>query len=222
MKALHRKSAILAVIAVFSCTLGGLCAQEKERYYFGIKGGYSLLEDPSVNQLAYPGRYPNRPVLGVFLTRVDYPVEGPWWSRVREYLEIGYLDQSSIYDVVLRDDQGNILMTYPEKCSRKYLQTLSLVKCPLKSGRRMTPVLLAGTAMTVLLKTSRDPGTGDPVQAAFKGAVFSFVIGTGLEFRVGKQLLSLDVRYDWGFDSFGLGRDDPKPDSLMVLAGIGF
>jgi hypothetical protein len=113
-------------------------------------------------------------------------------------------------------------MTYPEKCSRKYLQILDLAKCPLKSGHRMTPVLLAGMAVTVLLKTSRDPGTGNPVQAAFKGAVFSFVIGTGLEFRVGKQLLTLDVRYDWGFDSFGLGRDDPKPDSLMVLVGIGF
>jgi hypothetical protein len=222
MKALLRKSVILAVVAGFACAQAGLYAQEQERSYFGVKGGYSFLEDPSVDQLAYPGRYPNRPVLGVFITGVNYPAEGPWWSRFEDYVEIGYLDQSSIYDAVLRDDQGNVLMTYPEECSRKYLQILGLAKYALKSPRRITPVLLAGTAVTVLLKTSRDPGTGDPVQAAFKGVVLSFVIGAGLEFRVGRQLLSLDVRYDWGFDSFGLGRDDPKPDSLMVLAGIGF
>lgn len=221
MKALLRKSIVLALVAG-SLAQGGLLAQKTEHYYFGIKGGYSLLEDPSVNQLSFPGRYPNRPVIGLFITNGRYPVEGPWWSRGSEYLEIGYLDQSSISDVVIKDDQGNIIDIYPETYSRKYLQLLGLEKYPLKTGRRVTPVILAGGAFTMLLKTSRNPDSGDPPQAAFKGVVFSFVIGTGVEIRVGRQLLSFDVRYDWGFDSFGLGRDDPKPDSLLFLAGIGF
>ncbi len=47
-------------------------------------------------------------------------------------------------------------------------------------------------------------------------------LGAGLEFEIGRQLFTLEVRYDWGLDSLGLGRSDPKPDELTFVIGRSF
>jgi hypothetical protein len=220
---MRRSSGVIGLLLVAGiiAAAGGLRAQAKERIYFGLRGGYSFLAGTTVEEGLFPGRYPNRPAVGLFLMTTNTQ-RGSVLRPQEVCLEIDYLDQSAVYDVVIRDDLGNIIAIYPETCSRKYLEILDYAKWPLKRRGRVTPVLEFGAAMTVLLKTSRDPGAADPVQASFKGAVFSFILGAGLEFRVGKRLLLLDLRYDWGFDSLDFGRDDPRPDSLQLLAGIAF
>lgn len=221
MKALLRATAVIAVAAALTVPCG-LAAKDKDQLFVGFKGGFSLLEDPSVEQSLFPGRYPNRPVFSVFLATVDHAPEKAWWDRTGVSLEVGYVNQVALYDVIVRDELGNIIETYPERVRRQYLQILDLGKLALRAGRRVTPLLLLGTAMNILLNTSRTPGYGSPLQASFKGVVFSFVIGAGLEFEIGRQLFNLEVRYDWGFDSFGFGRADPKPDSLMFVIGTGW
>ncbi len=217
MKTNIRKAVVLALAVVLSGVPGGLSAedtQSKCRDYIGVKGGLSLLPNASADAL-YPGIYPNRPVFGLFFEERD---PDAWHS---EWLEALYLDQSAVYDVFLRDERGNIINQYEVACSRKYLEFI--LGCKILSRHRpVTPFLSAGGAMSVLLKTSRKPDIVDPEQPKFKGPVFSAVIGLGFDAIVGKLLLSLEIRADlWAERAFS-DLATPKPDALLIMAGIGF
>jgi hypothetical protein len=218
MKTNIRKAVVLALAAAFFLAPGGLLAQDtqsKWREYIGIKGGLSLLPDASASA-AYPGIYPNKPVFGIFY-EVKYSDEA-WHS---EWVEVLYLDQCSVSDVILRDDVGNIIAEHEVECSRKYLEFLLGGKLRSKY-EAVTPFLSAGGAISVLLKTSRKPDIVDPEQPKFKGPVFSAVLGLGVDASVGRLFLSLEVRADLWTERAFSDRKTPKPDAVLIIAGIGF
>jgi hypothetical protein len=218
MKSNLNKALVPALVVVFFCAPGGLLGQgeeAKERDFIGFKGGFSLLPDASADAV-YPGIYPNKPIFGVFLQGNFFDQD--WHS---EWIEVLYLDQSALYDLILRDDLGNIIAESNVECSRQYLEFI--VGCKLRSEyRKVTPFLLSGGAMSVLLRTSREPDIVDPEQPKFKGPAFSVVVGVGLEATVGRLFLSLDVRYDYGAMRAFSDRTTPKPNALLFTAGIGW
>ena len=216
MKTCLDKAIVLALAAAIYCAPGGLSAEDEKSEgcnYFGIKGGLSLLPDAAVGEV-YPGVYPNKPVFGVFL---ESRFSGDYWG----WLEILYLDQSSVYDVLRRDGGGNIVAEYNVNCSRKYLEFILGGKLRAKT-RTVTPFVMTGGAMSVLLDTSRKPDIVDPEQPKFRGPAFSAVIGMGIDAAVGGLLLSIDVRFDFLAERAFSDRVTPKPDALLFMAGIGF
>ena len=216
MKTRLNKAVVLALAAVIFCAPGGLSAEDEQSKactYFGIKGGLSLLPDAAANEV-YPGIYPNKPVFGVFME--DRFSEECWG-----WLEILYLDQSSVYDVFLRDGGGKIVSEHEVNCSRKYLEFVLGGKLRAKN-RTVTPFVMTGGAMSILLDTSRNPDIVDPEQPKFRGPAFSAVVGMGLEAAVGGLLLSIDVRFDFFAERAFSDRVTPKPDALLLMAGIGF
>ena len=216
MKTCPNKAFVLAMAAAILCASGGLSAEDEKSEgcnYFGIKGGLSLLPDAAAGAV-YPGIYPNQPVFGVFL---ESRFSGDYWG----WLEILYLDQSSFYDVFRRDSQGNIFAEYHVDCSRKYLEFVLGGKYRAEH-RTVTPFLMTGGAMSVLLDTSRKPDVVDPEQPRFRGPAFSGVIGMGLEVTIAPFLISIDVRFDFFAERILSDRATPKPDAILFMAGIGF
>ena len=215
MKTCLNKAVVLAISTAIFCVPGGLSAQDEQsegRNYFGIKGGLSLLPDAAAGAV-YPGVYPNKPVFGVF-------AEGRF-SDYSGWLEILYLDQRSFYDVFRRDSEGNIVAEYHVDCSRKYLEFI--VGGKYRAERRtVTPFLLGGGAMSVVLDTSRRPDVVDPEQPGFRGPAFSGVVGIGFEVAIAPLLITIDVRFDFLAERIFSDRATPKPDALLLMAGIGF
>ena len=201
---------------------GILSAQTKAHNYLGITGGLSLFTASSVDAMSFPGINPSRPVIGVFMTNLDYTDNEDSYFEVTGKLEALYLAQSAFYDVLIRDDLGNIIEAIKVECSRKYFQIDMLSKTRLAGKGRVTLAFLAGPALAIPLKTSWKPDVENPPPAKYKRAILSCVFGAGMEAKVGRSLLSLDVRYDMGFDTLSWARLDPKPDALLILAGIGF
>jgi hypothetical protein len=209
MKTIFRKAVVLALAILFSAAPKSMIAQgdqSNERYFIGVRGGFSLPADTPVDEV-FPGIYPSKPVFGIFLLAISNKF--PWFSGQWEVL---YLAQSAIYDAFL----GEV------ETSRKYIQLNGILKLRLSSKSLVTPILFAGPAFTFLLKTSRIPDIEDPLNPKFNNVIYSFVFGGGLDAEVGKLLLSLDVRYDQGYDALGWESKDPKPNMLLVMAGIGF
>jgi len=216
MKTCPNKAIVLAMAAAIFCAPGGLSAEDEQsegRSYFGIKGGLSLLPDAAAGAV-YPGVYPNRPVFGVFM-------ESRFWGDYWGWLEILYFDQSSFYDVFRRDNRGDIVAEYPVDCSRKYLEFVLGGKYRAEH-RTVTPFVMTGGAMSVVLDTSRRPDAVDPDQPRFRGPVFSGVIGIGLEVTIASLLISIDVRFDFMAERIFSERATPKPDAVLLMAGIGF
>ena len=216
MKTRLNKAVVLALAAAVLCASGGLSAEDERsegRNYFGIKGGLSLLPDAAAGAV-YPGVYPNKPVFGVFM---ESRFSGDYWG----WLEILYLDHSSFYDVFSRDSQGNILAEYHVDCSRRYLEFVLGGKYRAEH-RTVTPFLMTGGAMSVLLDTSRKPDVVDPEQPRFRGPAFSGVIGMGFEVTIAPFLISIDVRFDFVAERILSDRATPKPDAILFMAGIGF
>ena len=216
MKTCPNKAIVLALAAAIFCAPGGLLAEDEQsegRNFFGIKGGLSLLPDAAVGAV-YPGIYPNKPVVGVFM---ESRFSGDFWGC----LEVLYLDQSSFYDVFRRDSEGNIVAEYHVDCSRRYLEFVLGGKYRAEH-RTVTPFLMTGGAMSVVLDTSRRPDIFDPDQPRFRGPAFSGVIGIGLEVTIAPLLISVDVRFDFLAERIFSDRATPKPDAIMLMAGIGF
>jgi len=218
MKANLKRAVVLALAATLFCAPGCLLAQDTEpnwRDFIGIKVGFSSPRNASADEV-YPGVYPNKAVFGVFLEGRDFDED--WHS---EWVEALYLDQSALYDVFLRDDLGNIIAKNSVECSRKYLEFIG--GCKLRSEyRKVTPFLLLGGAMSVLLKTSREPDIVDPEQPKFRGPAFSCILVFGLEVSVRRLFLNLEVRLDYGAERAFSDRVTPKPTTLLFTAGIGW
>ena len=215
MKTCPNRAIVLAMAAAILCVTGGLSAEDEPegRNYFGIKGGLSLLPDAAAGAV-YPGVYPNKPVFGVSM---ESRFSGEYWG----WLEVLYLDQASFYDVFRRDSEGNIVAEYHVDCSRKYLEFVLGGKYRAKH-RTVTPFLMTGGAMSVLLDTSRKPDVVDPEQPRFRGPALSGVVGMGLEVTIAPLLISIDIRFDFLAERILSDRATPKPDAVLLMAGIAF
>jgi len=210
------KAVLLAMAAAVFCAPGGLSAEDEKlegRDYFGIKGGFSLLPDAPPGAV-YPGVYPNKPVFGVFM---ESRFSGDYWG----WLEILYLDQQSFSDVFLRDREGNIVAEYNVDCSRRYLEFVLGGKSRVGHGT-VTPFWMVGAAMTILLDTSRRPDVVDPEQPGFRGPAFSGVVGIGFEIATAPLLITIDARLDFYAERIYSDLPTPKPNAILLMAGIGF
>jgi len=209
------RAVVLVLGAAILFAPGGLLAEDEQsegHSYFGIKGGLSLLPDAAAGAV-YPGVYPNKPVFGVFM---DERISGEYWG----WLEILYLDQTSFYDVLRHDSEGNPFAEHVD-CSRKYLEFILGGKYRAEH-RTVTPFLMTGGAMSLVLDTLRKPDIVDPGQPGFKGPAFSGVVGMGFEITSGPLLISIDVRFDFFAERILSDRATPKPDAVLLMAGIGF
>jgi len=217
------KTVVWALVVVFFIIPGGLLAQAQERagsaISFGIKGGLSLPTPASVDSgdPDYPSVNPKKPVFGVFVA----------YNRSRNFayqLEIFYLTQSLITsNIFITDDQGNIIFEGPVEDLRMYIHIPVLAKFRIVNKSPVTPIVFAGPAMSVAVKTSTKPEIAAPIYTPeFKDVNLSLVFGGGLEAAVGRFVLSLDVRYDLGFADLHASGIDPKTNALMFMAGIGF
>ena len=210
------KTVVWALVVVFFIIPGGLLAQAQERagsaFSFGIKGGFSL---PTLSS-SVDESYPNKPVFGVFVKYYRSP-------NFAAQLEVFYLTQSLVWNCISTDDQGNIIYEGPAEDLRMYIHIPVLGKFRIVNKSPVTPVLFAGPAMSVLVKTSTKPEIAAPDWTPeYRAVNFSFVFGGGLEAAVGRLVLSLDVRYDLGFADIHINIDEHKTNALMFMAGIGF
>jgi len=220
MKTCLNKAVVLALAAAFFLAPGGLFAQTKRRtgstISFGIKGGLSLPAGPSVDEdfPDYSGASPKKPVFGVFFAYNSSP-------KFAIQLEVLYLTQSLIIDNwMLVDDQGNIIWYGSVEESRTYIYTPVLAKFRIANKSRLTPVVLAGSALSVAVRASTKPEIFAPSEVRSFG--LSLVLGAGLEAEAGRLLLCLDVRYDLGVAELNISDIAPKKNALLIMAGIGF
>jgi hypothetical protein len=112
-----------------------------------------------------------------------------------------------------------------------YIHVPVLAKLRFMPDKKLTPVLFAGPAVGILLSAHYKyfvDGVEEfdkDIKAAFKSTNFSAVFGGGVEYKMDKIMLLLDIRYDLGLaniDSSNDPTDELKTRALMVMVGVGF
>ena len=195
-------------------------AEGEVTFDLGLKGGVSFANTTEV----YDGvKYPTTsalvaPVFGAF---VSINLNKMFAFQPEAYL----LTQGGIWE---DDFEGSI---YKWEHAVKYIQVPLLAKIRLAQGKTLTPVLFAGPAVDILVSANErfwidgvleyDQSFKDYVKPLHVGAVF----GGGVDFKLDKVMLCLEVRYNLGLVNT---IKDPDPGqsykyrTLMVLAGVGF
>jgi opacity protein-like surface antigen len=196
-------------------------AEAEATFDLGLKGGVSFANTTEV----YDGeKFPTAsaltgPVFGVF---VSINLSKTFSFQPEAYL----LTQGGIWGPTVIGDS-----TFKWEHAVKYIQVPLLAKFRLVQDKSMTPVLFAGPAVDILVSANEkewiddvltyDESFTDWVEKLHFGAVF----GGGVEFKLDKMMLSLEVRYNLGLTNT---IKDPDPGqsykyrTWMVMAGVGF
>ncbi len=113
----------------------------------------------------------------------------------------------------------------------KYIHVPVLAKFRFMPDKKWTPILFAGPAVGFLL-SAHQKYYEDGVEVWdkdnkpwFKSTNFSVVFGGGVEYKLEKLMLVLDIRYDLGLaniDAGGIAIDTLKTRALMFMLGVGF
>lgn len=184
----------------------------------GVKGGLSLAsqkwsDDSSASKSL------TKPVFGVFFAfnlNKSFAIQP----------EIYYLTQGGIYTYESLEE-----ITYKYIDTYKYLHIPVLAKLRLMPGKKLTPIVFAGPAVGVLLSAHYKyfvDGVEEfdkDIKANLEKMNFSIVFGGGVEHKMGKYMLILDVRYDLGLaniDGYNDPTDTLKTRALMFMIGVGF
>ena len=195
-------------------------AEAEVTFDLGLKGGVSFANTTEV----YDGvKYPTTsalvaPVFGAF---VSINLNKMFAFQPEAYL----LTQGGIWEEDFEE------MTFKWEHAVKYIQVPLLAKVRLVQDKTLTPVLFAGPAVDILVSANErfwidgvleyDQSFKDYVKPLHVGAVF----GGGVDFKLDKVMLCLEVRYNLGLVNT---IKDPDPGqsykyrTLMVLAGVGF
>jgi len=215
-----KKVAVVGVCALFALAFVPRQAEAEVTFDLGLKGGISFANTMEV----YEGtKYPTTsaltaPVFGVF---VSINLNKTFSFQPEAYL----LTQGGIWEEDFED------LTYKWEHAAKYIQVPLLVKIHLVQDKSMTPVLFAGPAVDILVSANEKAWIDDVLdydesfKDSLKGLHFGAVFGGGVEFKLEKIMLSLEVRYNLGLVNT---IKDPEPGqsykyrTLMVLAGVGF
>jgi hypothetical protein len=182
----------------------------------GVKGGLSMATYKWTGSEASNSL--TRPVFGAFIAfnlNKTFAIQP----------EIYYLTLGGISTI----DSGGIIYKYIDRY--KYLHVPVLAKVRLMPGKKLTPILFAGPAMGVLLSAHYKyvvDGVEEfdkDIKAFLNKTNFSIVFGAGVECKMDKYILILDIRYDLGLANID-GSDDPtdqlKSRALMFMVGVGF
>ena len=138
--------------------------------------------------------------------------------------EVYFLTQGGIWE------ETNLDLTQKWKHVYKYVHVPVLAKVHLIPDGKMVPILFVGPSVDFLLSANRkyweDGVLVEEGDYDSKKTNFCVVFGGGVEFKMEKITLVLDVRYDLGLTNI-LGGDAEenwslKTRALMFLAGIGF
>jgi hypothetical protein len=215
-----KKAAVVCVCALLAVAFVPREAEAEVTFDLGLKGGISFANTTEV----YDGvKYPTTsaltgPVFGVF---VSINLNKTFSFQPEVYL----LTQGGIWE---DDFEG---MTFKWEHAVKYVQVPLLAKIHLVRDKSMTPVLFAGPAVDILVSAYEKAWVDDVLEdeGSFKDYVkrlhVGAIFGGGVEFKLNKMMLSLEVRYNLGLVNT---IKDPDPGqsykyrTLMVLAGVGF
>jgi hypothetical protein len=185
---------------------------------WGVKGGLSMASEKWSDDTS-ASKSLTKPVFGVFFAfnlNKSFAIQP----------EIYYLTQGGIYTY----EPEGIIYKYVDTFN--YLQIPVLAKLRLMPDKKLTPIVFAGPAVGVLLsahyKYSVD-GVEEwdkNVKTWYKSTSFGLVFGGGVEYKLDKLMLVLDVRYDLGLANIDKS-DVPNPDTLktrtlMFMVGVGF
>ena len=121
--------------------------------------------------------------------------------------------------------------TYKWDDTYNYIHVPVLAKVRLMPNGKLTPIIFAGPAVGFLL-SARSKYYVDGVleddmdiKEDLKSTNFSVVFGGGVEYKLDKLMLVLDIRYDLGLaniDSWNDPTDTLKTRALMFMVGVGF
>lgn len=182
----------------------------------GVKGGLSLASykwtDTSASDTL------TRPVFGVFFAfnlNKTFAIQP----------EIYYLTHGGTSTYVFDSTTYKYVDTY------NYIHVPVLAKLRFMPDKKLTPVIFAGPAIDLLLSAHYKYYANGVfewdknIKSFLNKTNISVVFGGGLEYKLDKLMLILDVRYDLGLTNID-GSDDPtdalKTRALMFMVGVGF
>lgn len=185
-------------------------------FNLGVKGGLSMATYNWTGEHASTNL--TRPVFGVFFAfnlNKTFAIQP----------EIYYLTLGGVETI----DSEEMAFKYIDRY--KYLHVPVLAKVRLMPDKKLTPILFAGPAMGVLL-SARYKYIVDGVEEFDKDIKqfrkktrLSVVFGAGLEYKMDKHMLILDIRYDLGLGNIDTDNDptdELKTRALMFMVGVGF
>lgn len=182
----------------------------------GVKGGLSMATYKWTGESASDSL--TRPVFGVFFAfnlNKTFAIQP----------EIYYLMHGGTYSYDFESSTYKYVDTY------KYIHVPVLAKLRFMPDKKLTPILFAGPAIDILLSAHYKyyaDGVFEwdkDIKSFLNKTNISVVFGGGLEYKMDKLMLILDVRYDLGLTNID-GSDDPadalKTRALMFMVGVGF
>jgi hypothetical protein len=181
----------------------------------GIKGGWSLTNIKlSSDAWAHEGL--NEPIVGAFLA----------FNLSKSFAiqpEVLYLSVGAFQEAEVEGDLLRLAYSY------YYIHVPVLAKLHLVNSGKIRPVIFAGPAVGFLTAfkersyVNGDLSMENDISELIKSTNFSVVFGGGMEFRLAKLLLLLDVRYDLGLSDVNKSGDGfTKTRALIFMAGLGF
>jgi hypothetical protein len=182
---------------------------------WGIKGGFSLAREKWSDETTASDNL-TKPVFGAFLAfnlNKSFAIQP----------EVYYLTQGAIWQNESEPVTTKWVGTY------NYLHIPVLAKVRFMTDKKLSPIIFAGPALGFLLSARERYYVGGvldyskSIKMYFKKTNFSVVFGGGVEYKLDKLLLVLDIRYDLGLANINaLGTDTLKTRALMFMVGVGF
>ncbi len=211
--ALHLAAVLLLTFAIPQLASAGVTLD------FGLKGGVALA---NILETWNGEKYPSTsPVIG--------PVVGGFAAfNLNKVLtlqpEVYFLTQGGIWE------ETNFDLVQKWEHVYKYIHVPVLAKVHLVPDGKMVPILFAGPSVDFLLSANRkyweDGVLVEEGDYDSKKTNFSAVFGGGVEFKMEKVTLILDVRYALGLTNILVNDAEEnwslKTRGLMFMAGIGF
>lgn len=151
---------------------------------------------------------------------VQLPVFGVYFSlRLGKYL--------AIQPEILYSQKGSKFTEdgYTDQITGSYIEVPVLAKIYIAPEGPVRPILFAGPAIGFMLSAEEAyDGESEDISDEVTGTDFGVVFGGGLEFKAGRAVLTLDVRYDMGLTDVEASSDElqVKNKTVSVMIGLGF
>ncbi|MBP1770615.1 MAG: hypothetical protein H6P96_1233 [Candidatus Aminicenantes bacterium] len=206
---------LCAVVLLLAAFAAGPAAAAVD-FDLGIKAGVSMATYKWTGGEASGSL--TKPVFGVFFA---YNINRNFAIQPEAY----YLTQGGTWTDVYDST------TYKYVDRWNYIHVPVLAKYRFMPDKKLTPILFAGPAVGFLLSAHYKYFVNDfeefdkDIKMWMNKTNFSAVFGAGVEYKMDKLMLILDIRYDLGLTNID-GDDDPtdqeKTRAFMFMVGVGF